>query len=65
MRNGIENIQVDFVAIDALVKASPRAVDYPEGRVLDCGCTVYSRMSVMNTSSGTARPDCYDEMSEG
>jgi len=37
--------------------------DYPTGRVLDCGCTVYDAIEVMNASLGTACADCYDRMS--
>lgn len=41
-----------------------RQPDYPEGRKLDCGHTVYWKREVMNASRGTACPDCYDRMSD-
>jgi hypothetical protein len=34
-----------------------------EGWRLDCGCQVYSRSRIMDTSSGTSCPRCYDRMS--
>lgn len=35
---------------------------YPQGRKLDCGCTVYQASEVMSASLGTACPQCYDRM---
>ena len=37
--------------------------DYPTGRVLDCGCTVYDSHEVMSASTGSACESCYDRMS--
>ena len=49
---------------DALPKPKPRKNDYPSGRVLDCGCTVYNQIEVMNASMGSSCADCYDRMSD-
>lgn len=38
--------------------------DYPEGRKLSCGCTVFYAAHVMSASMGTSCPDCYDRMSD-
>jgi len=43
---------------------TPKIHDYPEGRTLDCGHTVYDRVMVMHASLGTSCPDCYDRMSD-
>jgi len=51
---------------DAIAKrehAEKPQLDYPEGRVLDCGCTVYSKREVMSASLGSSCQDCYDRMS--
>ena len=32
---------------------------------LECGCTVYSCMHIMNSSRGSCCQECYDEMSNG
>jgi hypothetical protein len=40
-----------------------RKPDYPNGRVLDCGCTVYWKHEVMSTSRGSSCEACYDRMS--
>ena len=45
-------------------KPQPRQPDYPNGRTLDCGCTVYNRHEVMSASMGTSCSDCYDRMSD-
>jgi len=42
------------------VRSNP---DYLNGRVLDCGCTVYFKSDVMNANNGTSCPNCYDRMS--
>lgn len=34
-------------------------VDYPHGRILGCGHTVYMKVHVMNTSVGTSCSSCY------
>ena len=52
--------------IDQERAAQPKPVqkpDYPQGRKLDCGCTVYHQHDVMSASMGTSCPDCYDRMS--
>ena len=41
----------------------PRPDDYPNGRKLSCGCTVYNRSEVMSASLGSSCQDCYDRMS--
>lgn len=38
--------------------------DYPNGRKLACGCTVYNAVEVMNASMGTSCFECYDRMSD-
>ena len=38
--------------------------DYPNGRKLACGCTVYQQSEVMNASMGTSCQNCYDRMSD-
>jgi len=42
----------------------PRRIDYPDGRQLDCGCTVEMAHEVMSSSRGTSCPNCYDRMSD-
>lgn len=37
--------------------------DYPAGRRLDCGHTVYYSAHVMSASLGSSCPECYDRMS--
>jgi len=37
--------------------------DYPTGRRLSCGHTVYFSAHIMSTSSGPSCMDCYDRMS--
>ena len=47
-------------------RLQPRSVpDYPDGRNLSCGCTVYSKWEVMSASLGSSCPNCYDRMSDG
>ena len=56
-----------LAAIKAMRDAQPkvrRNHDYPDGRVLDCGCVVYDAGQVMTTSRGTSCPYCYDRMSD-
>lgn len=38
--------------------------DYPQGRKLSCGHTVYYQSEVMTASVGSSCPDCYDRMSD-
>ena len=51
--------------IESEPKAAPatRPDDYPAGRKLDCGCTVYSQNEVMTASFGSSCSECYDRMS--
>ena len=42
----------------------PRRIDYPDGRKLDCGCTVEMACEVMSASRGTSCEACYDRMSD-
>ena len=49
---------------DAQAKPKPRKNDYPNGRVLDCGCTVYNAHKVMSASQGSSCANCYDQMSD-
>lgn len=44
-------------------KPEPK-LDYPNGRKLDCGCTVYHQSQVMSASMGTSCENCYDRMSD-
>lgn len=44
-------------------KQEPKKLDYPNGRKLDCGCTVYYQSEVMSASMGTSCQNCYDRMS--
>ena len=47
------------------VQSQPRSrYDYPQGRKLACGCTVFYAAHVMNASLGTSCQDCYDRMSD-
>lgn len=48
---------------DAQPEPKPRKNDYPGGRVLDCGCTIYNKIDVMNASQGSSCENCYDRMS--
>ena len=46
-------------------RLQPRpALDYPDGRKLSCGCTVYGKWEVMSASLGSSCPNCYDRMSD-
>jgi len=40
-----------------------RQWDYPNGRLLDCSCTVYYQGQVMSASLGSTCQECYDRMS--
>ena len=40
------------------------APDYPDGRKLSCGCTVYRKVEVMSASLGSSCFNCYDRMSD-
>lgn len=47
------------------IQLQPRSkYDYPQGRKLSCGCTVWYKAHVMNASMGTSCQDCYDKMSD-
>jgi len=54
---------VELLRSEVKSEVKKRTADYPEGRVLDCGCTVYSRTDMLTTSHGTSCQDCYDRMS--
>jgi len=41
-----------------------RQPDFPNGKKLSCGCTVYYAAHIMSASMGTSCPDCYDNMSD-
>lgn len=45
-------------------KPQPRTPDYPDGRRLSCGCTVYWKHEVMSASRGSSCFNCYDRMSD-
>ena len=47
-----------FPVVDKPAVARP--MDYPTGRILDCGCTVYMRVHVMSASLGSSCANCYD-----
>ena len=49
---------------DAQPKPRPTVQDYPQGRKLNCGHTVYMASHVMSASRGSSCPDCYDRMSD-
>lgn len=51
---------------DAGAQKQPQArkPDYPDGRKLDCGCTVFYAAGVMNASMGSSCGNCYDRMSD-
>jgi len=51
---------------DANAQKHPQArqFDYPNGRKLGCGCTVYNKHEVMNASQGSSCAGCYDQMSD-
>jgi len=76
MSNGAQEAKRQTQIIDnelaprlAAIKAAraqartPRKHDYPNGRTLDCGCTIYDTHEVMSTQNGTSCADCYDQMS--
>jgi len=48
---------------DAIKRPVERRVDFPDGRKLSCGHTVYSRSEIMSASLGSSCQDCYDRMS--
>lgn len=58
------NFYYDHSYGELKIKQTPRQPDYPTGRKLDCGCTVYYQSEVMNASMGTSCQDCYDRMSD-
>jgi len=41
----------------------PKAHDYPQGRKLSCGHTVYDAWQVMSASLGSSCERCFDRMS--
>ena len=49
---------------DARKRRPARKPDYPDGRGLDCGCTVFYAQGVMNASMGSSCANCYDRMSD-
>jgi hypothetical protein len=49
--------------LEAARLAGRRSPDYPNGRKLSCGHTVYWKSDVMSASLGSSCPDCYDRMS--
>jgi hypothetical protein len=50
--------------LEAANRQPRRQPDYPNGRKLSCGCTVYYKIEVMNANLGTSCEDCYDRMSD-
>ena len=50
--------------LEAVQLQGHRKYDYPQGRKLKCGCTVWYAAHVMNASMGTSCSDCYDRMSD-
>lgn len=50
--------------LEAIRLTRRRAPDYPGGRKLACGHTVYYARDVMTTGRGTSCPGCYDRMSD-
>ncbi len=40
-----------------------RTPDFPNGKKLSCGCTVYYKIDIMSASMGTSCLDHYDDMS--
>jgi len=58
--------ETDPVAEVEAARLQPRRKpDYPNGRRLSCGHTVYYSIEVMSASLGTSCCDCYDRMSDG
>jgi len=49
---------------DARKPRKTRQPDYPSGRKLDCGHTVFNAVEVMNASHGSSCVNCYDRMSD-
>ena len=47
----------------AIVRQPVLVDDYPNGRKLDCGHTIYNQVEVMSASLGSSCTDCYDRMS--
>lgn len=52
-----------LVALSAQPKPQ-RKPDFPNGKRLSCGHTVYHWSEVMNASRGTSCPSCFDRMSD-
>lgn len=50
--------------MDTVKKKEVPACDFPEGKDLDCGCTIYNESEIMGASFGSCCPDCYDDMSQ-
>jgi len=64
--NVLRELNIRLEKLRAAMVASPKPAirhDYPTGRTLDCGCTVYDKHEVMNASTGSACESCYDRMS--
>jgi hypothetical protein len=47
----------------ATTQSQPKANDYPNGRKLNCGHTVYDAWQVMSASLGSSCERCFDRMS--
>lgn len=61
--SGNDNANLIEILKAAVVKPAHK-YDYPDGRELDCGCTVYFSHEVMSASLGTSCQNCYDRMSD-
>jgi hypothetical protein len=44
--------------------SEPVSCDFPDGKVLDCGHTVYSKSEIMNAYGKTTCADCYSMMAD-
>lgn len=60
----VDQTTEDLAQLEAVKMNRLPQPDYPNGRRLSCGCTVYYRHEVMSASLGSSCPDCFDRMSD-
>jgi len=64
LRMGLEGRRLSAISKENPLNPKNKIHDYPDGRTLDCGHTVYDKVMVMHASMGSCCPDCYDKFSD-